>query len=94
VDVRQPDEYAQGHIAGSILMPLDQVAQRAKELPDDRILMTVCRSGARSSIAANILRRMGREVVNLEGGMLAWQRQGLPVEHWCWVVKSSCWVQP
>jgi rhodanese-related sulfurtransferase len=81
VDVRQPDEYAQGHIAGSILMPLDQVAQRAKELPDDRILMTVCRSGARSSIAANILRRMGREVVNLEGGMLAWQRQGLPVEH-------------
>ncbi|HEY0736181.1 MAG TPA: rhodanese-like domain-containing protein [Herpetosiphonaceae bacterium] len=80
LDVRQPDEYRQGHVAGSILIPLDRLAQRLAELPTDRPIAAICRSGNRSGVAVEVLRRAGFEAYNVTGGMLRWERDGLPVE--------------
>lgn len=73
VDVREPNEYAGGHIPGSRLIPLGSLAQRLAELPRDRSIVAVCRSGARSASATRQLKAAGYEVVNMAGGMLAWQ---------------------
>ena len=80
LDVHQPDEYRQGHVAGSILIPLDQLAQRLVELPNDCPIAAICRSGNRSGVATELLRRAGFDVYNVTGGMLRWERNGLPVE--------------
>jgi rhodanese-related sulfurtransferase len=81
VDVREESEFSGplGHIAGARLLPLGELAKRAGELASDRPIVTVCRSGARSAQAANLLRKAGFEnVANLAGGMLRWHAQGLP----------------
>jgi rhodanese-related sulfurtransferase len=80
LDVRQPDEYRAGHIAGSTLLPLAELAARTGELPRDREILCVCRSGSRSGSAARQLAGMGFKTVNLSGGLLAWQRAGLPIK--------------
>ena len=80
IDVRQPDEYRAGHIRGAKLIPLDQLGKKLSELPRDREIICVCRSGARSGSAARQLRDAGYTTLNLSGGMMAWQRAGLPVE--------------
>jgi glyoxylase-like metal-dependent hydrolase (beta-lactamase superfamily II) len=72
VDVREPSEAAEWSIPTSVNIPLAELAARASELPDDREVVTVCASGARSSVAAEILSRTGRRVANLAGGMAAW----------------------
>lgn len=80
VDVRNPDEFAQARIPGSILMPLPFFANRAAELPADRLIMLVCRSGDRSTTAtAYLLSRGFEQVANVAGGILAWYQAGLPV---------------
>ena len=73
VDVREQSEYVQGHIPGSHLIPLGSLGQRLGEVPKDRTIVTVCRSGARSGNAAKTLHAAGYSVVNLAGGMLAWR---------------------
>lgn len=80
VDVRSPEEYEyNGHIAGSRLLPLPALRQRSSELPQDRPLVFVCRSGARSQAACEQLASQGfSNVINMVGGMMAWQRAGLP----------------
>ena len=80
LDVREPSEYAAGHIAGSTLIPLHQLAGRLSELPKDREIICVCASGSRSSSAARRLASEGYTVLNLNGGMSRWQRAGLPVK--------------
>lgn len=80
LDVRQPDEYQQGHVQGSLLIPLDQLALRLGELPNDRPIVALCRSGNRSSVATGILARAGFNAVNLKGGIIQWEKQGLPLE--------------
>jgi rhodanese-related sulfurtransferase len=52
LDVREPQEYAEAHIAGSTLIPLGQLSLRLNELPQDRPIVAVCRSGNRSGVAA------------------------------------------
>lgn len=81
LDVRSPEEYAHdGHIAGSRLLPLPVLTQRSAELPKDRAIVCVCRSGNRSGVACELLARQGfGDVINLTGGMLAWRRAGLPI---------------
>lgn len=80
LDVREPYEYAEGHIAGSTLIPLGQLANRAAKLPKDRPIVAVCHSGNRSGVAQTMLKRAGFEqVLNLRGGMAAWARGGLPI---------------
>lgn len=80
LDVRQPSEYAAGHIAGSTLLPLHQLSGRMTELPKDREIICVCASGSRSSSAARQLTGAGFTVLNLSGGMGQWQRASLPVK--------------
>jgi rhodanese-related sulfurtransferase len=80
VDVREESEFVDVRAPGAVLLPMSMFAARAGELPQDRPLMVVCHLGGRSSAAAGFLIRSGRsDVVNVTGGMDAWERGGLPV---------------
>ena len=79
VDVRELRERRTGHAPKARHIPLGALPGRARELPERRIVVTVCHSGMRSARAAALLARSGREVVNLRGGMMAWRCAGLPV---------------
>ena len=82
LDVREVGEYAEAHIAGSTLIPLGQLAQRLQELGVDKSkpVVLICRSGRRSAQALTILEQAGFSAAsNVEGGMQAWQKAGLPV---------------
>lgn len=74
VDVREPDEYAAGHIPGAILLPLGQVGARAAAvLPDKNAhLLVYCRTGRRSDAAGRQLLAMGYTRVQNLGGVLSW----------------------
>jgi len=76
LDVREDEEWVAGHIAGSQHIPLGQLAARLDEVPRDRTVVTVCRSGHRSGIAAKGLAARGLTAENLEGGLVAWVRGG------------------
>ena len=81
VDVRESDEYAEGHVPGARLMPLGLVPVLAHELSSkDTPVHVVCASGARSAQAAEILRRAGVSARSVAGGTSAWIRSGRPVE--------------
>jgi len=85
VDVREGDEFIGelGHIAGSRLIPLRELSQRASDLDQFKSteVVTICRAGVRSTTAAAILTALGFEhVFNMKGGMLDWNDAGLPVE--------------
>ncbi len=85
LDVREPDEFRGelGHVPGSVLVPLRELAARADELTPfrDRDVIVVCRAGVRSATAAALLTGLGFEHVwNLRGGMLDWNEAQLPVE--------------
>ena len=80
VDVREPDEWAAGHIEGARHIPMNDVPARLGEIDRDRPVVTVCRSGARSGQVATYLAQAGFTVHNMDGGMSTWQRQGLPIE--------------
>ena len=80
LDVRELNEFADVRAPGAVLVPMSSFAARAGELPKDRPLMVVCHLGGRSAAAAGFLIRSGRnDVVNVTGGMDAWERGGLPV---------------
>jgi rhodanese-related sulfurtransferase len=80
VDVRTPGEYSNdGHIAGSRLLPLSMLLARSNELPQDRPIVFVCRSGNRSQVACEQLAQLGfTNTINLVGGMIGWRQAGLP----------------
>ena len=78
LDVREPHEFAAGHIEGAIMIPMSQLAARQAELATDRTIVCVCRSGNRSGMVTEALVRAGYDVVNLDGGMLAWAEAHLP----------------
>jgi glyoxylase-like metal-dependent hydrolase (beta-lactamase superfamily II)/rhodanese-related sulfurtransferase len=81
VDVREPHEYARGHIPGALSLPQAEIATRLDELPRTQLLVLVCRSGSRSRGSAQFLAQVGYErVANVAGGMLAWRRLGRPME--------------
>jgi glyoxylase-like metal-dependent hydrolase (beta-lactamase superfamily II)/rhodanese-related sulfurtransferase len=85
LDVREPPEYSGelGHVGGSALIPLKELADRAGELQAQkgRPIVVVCRSGVRSTTAAAILEGLGfDEVYNMQGGMVDWNDRRLPVE--------------
>lgn len=81
VDVREPDEHARMRIEGARLLPLSEFADRyGEELPRDREIVVSCRSGARSGRAVAFLREQGYDAVNLAGGIIDWEAEGLPVE--------------
>ena len=81
VDVREPAEYDGGHIPGAAHIPQCQLADRLVEIPHDRDVLVVCRTGVRSLRCAQFLKQTGYErVTNLKGGTLGWINAGLPVE--------------
>ena len=82
LDVREPGEFDSvlGHIAGALLLPLGELGGKLDTLPRDRPVVAVCRSGARSARATQMLEQAGLRVANLAGGMLRWRAQGLAVE--------------
>ncbi len=81
VDVRNQTEWNDSHVPGAHHVHLGYLRERAGELPRDRPLLVYCRTGARSAIAASILRAEGfGDVANVDGGITARIRQGLPVE--------------
>ena len=77
LDVREPAEWRAGHAPKARHIPLGQLTDRLTEIPADRPVITVCRSGARSRQAAALLARQGRQVHNLTGGMHAWTGAGM-----------------
>lgn len=82
VDVREADEFhgPLGHVVGADLLPLSRVAENVDQLGKGPLLV-VCRSGRRSGVACETLIDLGvTNVVNLVGGMVAWNEAGLPVE--------------
>ncbi|HET7496997.1 MAG TPA: rhodanese-like domain-containing protein [Candidatus Eisenbacteria bacterium] len=77
VDVRQPEEWAEGHIQGSKLIPLDDLESRLAEVPRDRNVVVVCHSGNRSKHGRDILLRAGYpQVASMAGGLSAWEAEG------------------
>jgi rhodanese-related sulfurtransferase len=80
LDVREPYEFKDGHIPGARLLPLGDLGNKLDELPVDREILVICRSGNRSDSATRQLIRAGYQAVNLKGGMIGWQRAGYPVK--------------
>jgi rhodanese-related sulfurtransferase len=79
LDVREPGEWAAGHAPGARHVPLGRLAHEADDLPRDRRIVAICRSGNRSGRATEALLEWGFQVVNMEGGMQAWAAAGLPL---------------
>lgn len=80
VDVRSEKEWAAGHIAGSLNIPLNHLRERASEIPSDRPVTVHCEGGYRSAIAASLLAQAGRtDVYDIVGGFKAWAASKLPV---------------
>jgi hydroxyacylglutathione hydrolase len=81
IDVRSDEEWSEGHIAGAEHVMGGEIAEHALSLPRDGVtLALVCGSGYRSTVAASVLERTGfTNLLNVTGGMAAWQHAGLPV---------------
>ena len=79
VDVRERNEHVELRAVGAVLLPMSELATRIDELPRDRGLLFVCRSGARSGrVTAWFVQQGYADVANVEGGMLAWHAARLP----------------
>ena len=76
VDVREPIEWQQAPLPGSVHVPLGQFAERLGELPTDDRIVVVCAVGARSARAVEFLLQHGHDAVNLDGGLVEWQAAG------------------
>ena len=84
IDVRRPDEYAEGHIKDVIFMPVDDVLARVDELPKDKKLLFICAQGVRSGLACEMAAAMGiatERLYNVEDGVAAWIEKGFPTEY-------------
>jgi phage shock protein E len=80
LDVRTPQEYAEGHVPGAVNVPHDQLASRLAEVPKDKDVVLYCKSGRRAGIAADVLAANGyTRLSHLEGDMSAWVEKGRPV---------------
>ena len=80
IDVREPNEYAAGHIPGSKLIPLGQLESRLAEIPKDKQVIAVCRTGRRSGEATQLLAEKGYDVQNMTGGITAWKAAGYELQ--------------
>ena len=83
IDVRQPDEWASGRVAGAIHIPVDDVLARIDELPTDKDLLFICAQGVRSGLACEMAAAMNLPIdrlYNIEDGTPAWIRKHYPTE--------------
>ena len=72
LDVREQDEWVAGHAPKAVHIPLGQLQARVEELPAGQTVYVICRSGGRSAQAAAWLNHIGRDAVNVGGGMQSW----------------------
>lgn len=79
LDVREPGEWAAGHIETAVHIPIGQVTRRLGEIPQGDPLYVICRSGSRSARVADFLRAQGTHAVNVTGGMQDWAAVGKPM---------------
>jgi rhodanese-related sulfurtransferase len=80
LDVREPNEWIEGHVPDSTLIPLGELASRVSELPTDQEIMVICRSGNRSATGRDILLEAGlTQATSVAGGIRAWESAGHPV---------------
>ena len=79
LDVREPDEWAAGHAPDAVHIPVGALGQRAGEIPQDREVYVICRSGARSAYATQALTGAGWTAVNVSDGMTGWAVAGRPM---------------
>jgi rhodanese-related sulfurtransferase len=79
IDVREPDEWRAGHAPGSRHLPLGELPGGLEGIGGERPVAFVCRSGGRSGRAAKLARARGVEAFNVKGGLMAWDRAGLPL---------------
>ena len=77
LDVREDEEWAAGHIEGSVHIPMAELSARQAEIPQDRPIAAVCRTGGRSAAVTEALARAGYDVSNLVGGVAQWRAAGL-----------------
>ena len=83
IDVRQPNEWASGHVAGAVHIPVDDVLARIDELPTDKDLLFICALGVRSGLACEMAAAMNLatdRLFNIEEGTPAWIQKNLPTE--------------
>jgi rhodanese-related sulfurtransferase len=81
IDVREPDEWLEGRIAGSMLIPMSELGERVLDIDPARPVVTVCRVGARSYYVAEALLEAGfPNVKSMAGGINAWVISGQPLE--------------
>ena len=80
LDVREPYEWEAGHAPAAHHIPLGELGARQHELPEDRQILVICRSGHRSRMVTDALNEANYPAANVEGGMGAWQAGGGPVE--------------
>jgi carboxyl-terminal processing protease len=82
LDVRTPEEFngETGHLAGALLIPVQELETRVGELTKyrDRTIVVYCRTGHRSTSAAGILRKHGFKTMNMEGGITRWRAEHFP----------------
>ena len=79
LDVRNPDEWQAGHAEGAAWIPMSQLAEHQEELPTDREIVVICKTGSRSARVAEALLAAGYEAVNVAGGSEAWQAAGFAI---------------
>jgi rhodanese-related sulfurtransferase len=81
IDVREPDEFAGGHVPGAVNIPLQTVPDSLDRLDPDKPVYVICQHGMRSERAATFLDARGFDTVNVLGGTSAWMAADLPIEH-------------
>ena len=79
LDVREPDEWAAGHAPEALHIPMGELAGRLAELPADKDVYVVCRSGGRSARVTEYLNGNGWDATNIDGGMQSWHAAGKPM---------------
>jgi rhodanese-related sulfurtransferase len=79
LDVREADEWHAGHIEGALWIPVGELTGRQDELPGDRSVVVICRSGARSHRVAAALLQAGYDAMNVAGGMKSWATAGYDI---------------
>ena len=79
LDVREDDEWTAGHAPDAVHIPVGALNERAAEIPQDREIYVICRSGNRSAYAAQALAARGLNTVNVSDGMTGWAVAGRPM---------------